>query len=144
MATPRRPLGPISGNSTVRKELSPYQRGLIVGQAQKGAKPLEISRDLNIPRTTIISTLELDLLRNEGKSIPRPGRPLCYTPRNERVLLRFIRNNPKCSYNDIRQACGVIISNSTLKTILDKHGISNWRAKKRPYLSEEVAQKRLL
>ena len=31
-----------------------------------------------------------------------------------------------------------------MKKILRKHGISNWRAKKRPFLTEEVARKRYL
>jgi hypothetical protein len=31
-----------------------------------------------------------------------------------------------------------------IKKILKKHGISNWRAKKRPFLIEEVARKRYL
>jgi hypothetical protein len=36
------------------------------------------------------------------------------------------------------------LSTSTLKRILKKHGISNWRAKKRPALTQEAARKRYL
>ena len=43
----------------------------------------------------------------------------------------------------MRKACAITLCNTTLKTILSKHSISNWRAKRRPELTEEVAAKRL-
>jgi hypothetical protein len=73
MATPRRPLQEISSNSTIRKELSPYQRGILVGASRAGAKLSEISQALSIPKSTIYNTLKIDLERDNGKSKLEPA-----------------------------------------------------------------------
>jgi hypothetical protein len=39
----RTPLGPRSGNERRGPELTPYQRGLIVGAASSGAKPAQLA-----------------------------------------------------------------------------------------------------
>ena len=36
-----------------------------------------------------------------------------------------------------------LLATTTIRNILSRHGITNWRAKKRPELTEEVAAKRL-
>ena len=144
MATPRRPLQEISSNTTIKKELSPYQRGIIVSATRAGTNVPEISKALSTPKSTIQDTLKLDSQRDNGKSRPRSGRPFSYTARDERKVLRFVRASPKSTYNDIRKECGVDLSTFTLKRIPKKHGITNWRAKKRPALTEEVARKRYL
>jgi hypothetical protein len=125
MSTPRRPLQEISGNSTIRKELSPFQRGLLVGAANVGCIPAQISKDFNVPDSTVQYTLNSESLSTTSKSNPRKGRPLSYTPRKERLILRFVRKNLKSTYNDIRKECRVNISTSTIKKILKKHSISN-------------------
>ena len=56
MATPRRPLQVISGNSTIKKELSPYQRGIIVGATQAGANITKIQRHF-LPQNRLFRTL---------------------------------------------------------------------------------------
>jgi hypothetical protein len=65
---PRRPLAQISGNTTKRSKLSPYLRGLIIGKHNSGRNPTQISQDLQIPRTTINSTIKQNLGQNNGKS----------------------------------------------------------------------------
>jgi hypothetical protein len=138
----RTPLGPRSANVRRGPELTPYARGKIVGAAKSGRTPTQIARDENWALSTIQSTLELDPLRNEGQSRERTGRPRLYNDRDERHILRHVRLHPKCTYADLREACGLELCNTTLKTILSRHGISNWRAMKRPFLTEEVAKLR--
>jgi hypothetical protein len=53
MATPRRPLQEISSNSTIKKELSPYQRGILVRASRASTKLSEISQALSIPKSTV-------------------------------------------------------------------------------------------
>ena len=143
MPTQRTPLGPISGNRIKKKEISSFIRGVIVGKYSKGATQREIAKDLKIPKSTIHYTLKQALLRNDGESLVRAGAPTLSTDRDERMILRYIRLHLKTTYADIKQDCGVIISHSSIKRILRKHGISTWRAKKRPELTEAVAAKRL-
>ena len=139
----RTPLGPHSGNSRRGPELTPYQRGKIIGAASLGRTPTQIAEVENWPISTIKSTIELDPERNDGQSKSRSGRPKLYNDRDERSILRQVRLFPKCTYADVRNACAITLCDSTLKTILKKFGITNWRAKRRPELTEEVAAKRL-
>jgi len=125
MAIPRRPLQEISSNSTIRKELSPYQRGILVGASRASAKFSEISQALSVPKSTVHDTLKVDPERDNGKSKPRTGRPLAYTARDEHKILRFVRRDPKSTYDDVQKACRVDFSTTTIKKILKKHGISN-------------------
>jgi hypothetical protein len=125
MATPRRPLQEISSNSTIRKELSPYQRGILVGASRAGTKLSEISQALSVLKLTIHDTLKIDSERDNSKSKPRTGRPFSYSSRDEHKVLRFVYILPKSIYDDIQKECGVDLSTSTLKRILKKYSISN-------------------
>ena len=125
MATPRRPLQVISSNSTIKKELSPYQRGIIVRATQAGTNITEISKALSTPKSTIQDTLKLDSQRDNGTSRPRSGRPFSYSTRDEHKVLRFVHVSPKSTYDDVQKECRVDLLTSTLKRILKKHGISN-------------------
>jgi transposase len=143
MATPRRPLGLIDANISDRKELSPYIRGQVIAAKRFGHKPAEIATVLNLPDSTVRTTIIRESQRLNGKSKKGRGRRKSYTPRDERNLLRHIRLNPKDTYAAVRQATGLEISRTTIKKILKASGITNWRAKKRPALTEKHAQKRL-
>jgi hypothetical protein len=118
-------------------------RGQVQGQAFKGAKPAEIAADLNLTRSTVNYTLQQDELRNNGESLPRKPRGKSYTDAEERLLIRHVRLNPKDTYQQVIQACNLSCRRETVKKICKRHGITNWRCKKRPELTEEHALKRL-
>jgi transposase len=143
MPPQRSPLGPISGNRLLGAHLSPYARGVIAGKASAGAKPSEIAAELELEYSTVYRTIQLDLTRHEGASLPRTPRKKSYTEADERILLRHVRLNPKDTYAKIKIACGLACSKSTLRKILKEHGITNWRAKRRPFLTEKNAAARL-
>ena len=75
MATPRRPLGPISGNKIKKKELTPYKRGQIVGAAIAGADPSTTATSFETPESTVRSTLRHDLYRLNGETVQRTSQP---------------------------------------------------------------------
>jgi transposase len=143
MVTPRRPLGVISGNVQRRRELKPHERGKVIGASIAGATPGRISTLLNIPDQTVRDTISQDILRDDHKSKPRTGRPKCYTERDERMLLRHVRQFPKQTYAQVMNETQLGFSRSTVRRILQDHGIANWRAKKRPHLTQAHADARL-
>ena len=106
MCLQRRPLGDISANVEKRKELSLYIRGRIVGKHEEGAKATSISKDLQIPRSTVRYTIFQDPLRDEGYSKPRTGRPEKYSERFKRNLISFVRKEPKATMAKIRKHIG--------------------------------------
>ena len=143
MATPRQPLGTISSNRQFNGHLSPYMRGRIVGRAAAGQKAPAIAKDLNLVLGTVKYTIRQDKLRNDGHTLPKKPRRKTYTPHQERLLVRHVRLHPKDTYAEVIIACNLDCKTSTIKTILKKYGIANWRAKKRLELTEAYAAARL-
>jgi len=141
-STPR-PLGPITPNIIRKKHLSPQSRGKIIGASLAGITTASISRLLSTPKETVRRVISLADSRPHGLPLPKSGRPVLYSVQDERSILRFIRSNPCTKYCDIKSACGLDISHSTIKRILRKNGITSWRAKKRPALTPLLAAKRL-
>ncbi|RFU23623.1 hypothetical protein B7463_g12716, partial [Scytalidium lignicola] len=72
MDTPRRPLGELNVSITPHKDLDPYIRGKIIGKAEEGTSPAQITKDLKIPDSTVRDTINKAHLRNNSKSNPRP------------------------------------------------------------------------
>jgi transposase len=143
MPPQRSVLGTISGNRAFNHQLSPYQRGKILGLSSRGQKCSDIQALLNVSRGAVRSTIKLDSLRNNGYPQARSGRPKGYSEATERQILRHVRLNPKDTYLQLISACDLTIKKTTIKSILTRHGITNWRARRRPFLTEANAAKRL-
>ena len=143
MPPQRTPLGSISGNRPKGSEISPYIRGQIKGQANRSASHSSIAKDLKVLKSTVQYTLRQDELRNNGQSLLQKLRGKSYTDSEERLLLRYICLNLKDIYKQVIIACNLSCKLITVKKILKKHSISNWRAKKRPELTEAYALARL-
>jgi len=108
-----------------------------------GAKSKDIQVNLNISRGALRSTLSLDQLRNQGVSQSRIGAPKSYTEAEERKLIRHVRLHPKDTYTQVKEACALRCGKTTIKKILKEYSIINWRARRRPFLTETNAAKRL-
>jgi hypothetical protein len=143
MPPSRTPLGSISGNRFKGTHISPYIRGKIAGKASKGCSQRCIAMQLKLTKSTVQYTIVQDELRNEGVSLLRTARRKSYNDHDERILLRYVRLNPKDTYEQVITARGLRCRPTTVKTILRKYGISNWRAKRRPELIEAHAAARL-
>jgi len=65
---PRHALAPISGNIPYRKELSRYERGVVVGFAGAGVAAPQIVTALSLPKSTILETLSKAPQRLQGIS----------------------------------------------------------------------------
>src|SRR5215475_2163609 len=94
----RPPLAPISGNKIGKKELSPYLRGIIIGRSDAGQKYSQIADALNIPRSTVIDTVDKRLTRTSSESLQRSRHPRKLTIREECYILHAIRQTPKITY----------------------------------------------
>jgi hypothetical protein len=90
MPPQRTALGPISGNTTRGKELTPYAQGCTETAGQLGLKPHAIQDLFKSSCRAIRTTLTQATHRIEGQSLPRSRRPKVYSERDYRYLLQHI------------------------------------------------------
>lgn len=139
----RTPLGHISQNRQPYAQLSPTQRAEIVGASKVGATPAQCARTFGVDKETARLTILKAKLRVDHESIPKKARKKSYSDHEERRIVRHCRLFPKDTYADVIRACNVSCKKTTIKKILKEHGMANWRAKRRPELTEAHALKRL-
>lgn len=63
--------------------------------------------------------------RNNHESLPRPGRPDVYTPRDQRALGRIVREDPAVTFLQARVRSGKKISRDALKKSLNAVGLTH-------------------
>ena len=102
---------------------------MIIGAQALGHASAEIAKTLNVPRTTLIYTLQKHSERNNGKSKSRSGRPGIFSDRDRRCIIKLARINPRITYAQLRTEVGVQCSRSTLYRTLKDYGLTNWLAK---------------
>ena len=139
----RTPLAPLDLNRIRNQELSPYLRGSIQTWAATGLGAAEIARKTFLTPTTVKSTLLRNSQRHEGTTLSRSGRPPKLSHRDRRSLLRYVRKNPKLTYEQVLTDLNLPVSSKTVYRILKEEGIKKWIAKQRPLLTEEAAKIRL-
>jgi len=125
------------------KELTPYLRGRIEGMKESGKTVRQIAEAVHLKVSTVKTTLRRLLLRSEGISRPRSGRPYITDARTNRRLLFIVKRNPDATYAKIREDLGVKVSDSTIYRILQNFHIEHWIKKKRPLLDADHAKARL-
>ena len=105
MPPQRTPLCDIDGNRRYRgAELSPYQRGQIMGARKTGSSLKEIKDELGYSREAVHRTLEAIHIRDKGHTLPRSSTPLKYTSRARRRMPQCPRSCPKTSYEKRQKA----------------------------------------
>ena len=139
----RVPLAAIGANRRPKHQLSSENKHQIIGRSLAGQSHGLIARAERLPKSTVTSTLCKVIKRRNTNILPRSGRPREYSETDVYSVLRYARNNPIFTYRELIRESGFTKSTSTCKRILEEHGIINWRAKKRPHLTQTQATLRL-
>lgn len=139
----RRILSEITPNERPGFQLSNDTKNRIKGRMLAGQRAGEIAEEENLLKRTVNKRIQR--LRETGNHAnkARSGRPRKWNKRDETHILWIIRKQPKLTYEDLAKESGLDLKRDTLRVILEKNGITHWRAKRRPHLSEEVARLRL-
>jgi hypothetical protein len=99
LSTLRTPLKDLDVNLRRRgTELTPYERGRILGVRVAGMSPREIEVAINYSKYAITGTIVLEILRLNSNSLPRKGRLIIYNERDRRSMLRNIRSFLKLTF----------------------------------------------
>ena len=133
----------ISENVTHWKELSSYEREILIKQASQEVTPVSLTKITKVPQITIIFTLFQADIRLTGVSKPWSERLKLLSVRDCRHITRIARLTPEISYQEIQEKTELACSRKTVYRVLKDYGLTNWLAKKRPKLSPAVAGKRL-
>ena len=143
MSTLRPPLGPIDGNITRGKELSPKIRNRICALAENGHSIAYIMGRYKVSRGAVRYTIDHEASRPEtNESVLRPSAKKLYNQLDKRNILRHAHAQPQDTYAQLVQATGVTCSHKVIRHILHGHGIVNWLAKKRPMLTKKAVKAR--
>ena len=81
------PLRPINGNTPRKGHLTEFERGRIIGIHNSGAKKAVIQRFYSYLYSTVRNTIEKEVLRYNGHSLPYIGRPKSYSPAEKQLVL---------------------------------------------------------
>ncbi len=114
----RTPLAPLDLNRIRNQELSPWLRGSIQTWAAVGLGNAEIARKTFLTPATVQSTLQRNSQRHKGTTLSRSGRPSKLSRRDRRTLLRYVRKNPKLSYEQVLIDTGLPVCKKTVYRIL--------------------------
>ena len=133
---------PISGNRRPNRQLSNEHKTAIIASRTAGLQWSEVASRNQVAISTAHTVFQNYTNTNNVNPRPRNGRPKVFTHLQERNILRCVRAHPKWTYQQVVDETSVPIGRSQFKRLLHKHFISQWRAKKRPYLTEDHCRKR--
>lgn len=129
------------------KELTVFERGMIIGLHKGDHGASDISRILGIPRSTCQNVIKKYDEKGLTDTLPRSGRPALLTEREERALIHQVKENRKNSIEEITESFNQLnltpISISTSRRILHKYDYFGRIGKRKPFVSENNRQKRL-
>lgn len=122
------------------------ERQLVIFHHAKGKSHRMISKILNISRTTVGDIVRRFKNEDRIESIPQTGRPKKLNDREERFVVRKVKENPKISAPKISaavlDACGKKVGVETVRRALRRNEYGGRRSRRQPYISAVNKKKR--
>lgn len=132
---------------TQRRELTCFERGMIVGLYKGKHGTSDISRILEIPRGTCRDVIKKFCEEGLTDTAPRSGRPPLLTEREERTLIHTAKEERQESLQQITDKFNDLgltpISTSTARRVLHKYDYFGRVGTRKPFVSEVNRKKRL-
>ena len=133
---------------TARRELTDFERGMLVGARRMGHAISEIVREFNIPRSTVSRVCrEYEISGITSHHGQRSGRPPALKDRDRRRLQRVVNSNRQATLRQITAEINVgrtmDVSARTVRRNLDFLGYSSRIPTRVPLLTERHRLQRL-
>lgn len=132
---------------TQRRELTVFERGMIIGLHKGEHGTSDISRILEIPRETCRHVIKKYCEEGLTEPAPRSGRPPLLTVHEERALIKTVREDRHESLQQITTKFNDLgltpISTSTTRRVLHRHDYFGRVGTRKPFVSETNRIKRL-
>lgn len=132
--------------SEKRKELDDYNIGIVIGLVMAKWTTNRISKEINIPESTVKTIKYRYQSTGTGLTGKRPGRPKKLNDREERAIVRNVRREPMESFGRHLARLenrDINICKATLIKYLDDLGFNSYVAAHKPLLEPHHVKKRL-
>ena len=128
-------------------ELSTETKELIITPSESVQNKAELSRTLNIPKTTIKSVLSKYRRTGTVETLTRSGRKRSFTNRDRNDLKRLVKSNRRLTLQDItaklNECKTKTFSQKTVQRVLHSEGYKRRLAKKKMVVREANRKKRV-
>ena len=126
-------------------ELTDFEREEIVGLHKGGFSYEKIEKILDRPKTTIRNVIKKFNEQGLTSTAPRSGRPKILSERDERHLIKIVKNNRNESLEEIIEkfntAMNISVSSRTIQRTLYNKGYSGHAAKKSLLFQKKIEKK---
>lgn len=123
------------------KELSPEDRGRIVGAFKCDTKPAAIARTLGFSPSTVYATVNRYKETGSAQPKPRPGRVEKLTARDQRVVQRIVLAGRRQTLgeitNEVNNRLNTTLHPNTVRRYMAKAGFASRKACKKPLLRKK-------
>jgi transposase len=129
----------------VRRRISEAQRWKIIGMYTTGMSFKAIGRQMGYHYTVVSRLVRKHTQTNNGKTLPRSGRPWVTSDRDDKALQRLVRWMPFATSPILKQRWlpNRRLSTRTLRNRLKSAGLKSRRVIKRPLLADRHRRTRL-
>jgi len=126
------------------RELTPEERCQIITLYKINLKKVDISRQMNIPESTVRAVINRWGDSMKFNSTHRAGRPQKLTEREARRLTLIVKRNRKATLDDIHQDLHLNVHKETIGRKLRNLGLRSRKAIRKPFISKKNAKARKL
>ena len=117
-----------------RRELTDFERGKIVGLYKGGFSQRNITKILDIPKSTVGEVIKKYNKVGLTTTVSCSGRPKVLSERDNRHLVKIAKENRSNTLEEITEnfntSIAISVSTRTVQRILHKKGYSKYAAKK--------------
>jgi len=123
--------------------LTEFEKAQIVVLKEDSLSFCQVGKILSRPNSTVLSFYNRVQKRGDVKNLPMPGRHKIIDTRTHRRLAREFKNACRLLLSELHNEVAPHASVKTIKRALASVNIKKWRARKRAFLKDEHAVKRL-
>ncbi|KAI4884482.1 hypothetical protein NFI96_008952 [Prochilodus magdalenae] len=122
-----------------RKELSQDIRKKIIDKHVKGKGYKSISKQLDVPMTTVAYIIQKFKIHGTVANLPGRGRRRKIDDKSKRRIIRMVTKEPRKTSKEIKvelQAQGTSVSDRTIRRCLSQSGLNGRRPRRTPLLNK--------
>lgn len=126
-----------------KREMTASERATIYNRRKSGETLSSIGKDYDLSPEGVRNISKRLDARGSAENLPRSGRKRKTQSRDDRKILKEVKNNSKITAKEIQEKLELTISETTIKRRIREKGLRGYVARSKPYISKINMQKRL-